>query len=189
MRAVAEQHGLNYVNLAEVVIPPSVVELVPEAVARENAVLPLSEGDGRLTVILSDPMEIDTLEKLRFISIARSTWPWPPAKPSWRPSIATTARPWARAPTRCCKSSPIRPSTLPRPSTRAARRRGNRRDPVPRSFGWCNLIITEAVQARASDIHIEPFEDRIRVRYRIDGMLIESDSPPKPAAWGDPLAH
>jgi len=67
MRAIAEQHGLNYVNLSEVVIPTSVVELVPESVARENAVLPLSEGDGRLTVIVSDPMEIDTLDKLRFI--------------------------------------------------------------------------------------------------------------------------
>ena len=41
------------------------------------------------------------------------------------------------------------------------------------------LIITEAVQLRASDIHIEPFEDRIRVRYRIDGVLVERDSPPK----------
>ncbi|MGD0900828.1 MAG: type II/IV secretion system protein, partial [Thermoguttaceae bacterium] len=67
MRAVAEEHNLTYVNLAEVVIPPSVVELVPESVARENAVLPLSEGEGRLTVIVSDPMEIDTLDKLRFI--------------------------------------------------------------------------------------------------------------------------
>ena len=42
-----------------------------------------------------------------------------------------------------------------------------------------HLIITEAVQLRASDIHIEPFEDRIRVRYRIDGVLIERDSPPR----------
>jgi type IV pilus assembly protein PilB len=42
-----------------------------------------------------------------------------------------------------------------------------------------HLIITEAVQLRASDIHIEPFEDRIRVRYRIDGVLVERDSPPK----------
>jgi type IV pilus assembly protein PilB len=42
-----------------------------------------------------------------------------------------------------------------------------------------NLIINEAVGMRASDIHIEPFEDRIRVRYRIDGVLVERDSPPK----------
>jgi type IV pilus assembly protein PilB len=43
----------------------------------------------------------------------------------------------------------------------------------------CNLIITEAVNLRASDIHIEPFENRIRIRYRIDGVLIERDSPPR----------
>ena len=43
----------------------------------------------------------------------------------------------------------------------------------------CNLIITEAVQLRASDIHIEPFEDRIRIRYRIDGRLVERDNPPR----------
>jgi type IV pilus assembly protein PilB len=42
-----------------------------------------------------------------------------------------------------------------------------------------NLIIQEAVSLRASDIHIEPFADRIRVRYRIDGVLVERDSPPK----------
>src|SRR5207244_1414899 len=43
----------------------------------------------------------------------------------------------------------------------------------------CNLIIQEAVSLRASDIHIEPFADRIRIRYRIDGVLVERDSPPR----------
>ena len=43
----------------------------------------------------------------------------------------------------------------------------------------CNLIISEAVNMRASDIHIEPFEDRVRIRYRIDGQLVERDSPPR----------
>jgi type IV pilus assembly protein PilB len=41
------------------------------------------------------------------------------------------------------------------------------------------LIITEAVKQRASDIHIEPLEDRVRIRYRIDGVCIEAESPPK----------
>src|SRR3989304_6213321 len=67
MRAMAEQHGLDYINLHEVVIPPSVVELVPESVARENSVLPLGEDDGALRVIVSDPLDVDTLDKLRFI--------------------------------------------------------------------------------------------------------------------------
>ena len=42
-----------------------------------------------------------------------------------------------------------------------------------------NLVIEEAVKMRASDIHIEPFEDRIRIRYRIDGRLVERDTPPR----------
>ncbi len=41
------------------------------------------------------------------------------------------------------------------------------------------LLINEAVQLRASDIHVEPFEDRVRIRYRIDGVLVERDSPPR----------
>ena len=67
MRAMAQEHGLDFVNLNEVVIPPSIVELVPESVARENAVLPLAEDDGTLRVIMSDPLDYDTREKLRFI--------------------------------------------------------------------------------------------------------------------------
>ncbi|MFN5950727.1 MAG: ATPase, T2SS/T4P/T4SS family, partial [Pirellulaceae bacterium] len=42
-----------------------------------------------------------------------------------------------------------------------------------------HLMIAEAVQLRASDIHVEPFEDRVRIRYRIDGVLVERDSPPR----------
>src|SRR5258708_31320289 len=67
MRAMAQEYGLDYVNLKEVSIPPAVVELVPESVARENAILPMGEEDGQLTVIVSDPNDLETLDKLRFI--------------------------------------------------------------------------------------------------------------------------
>ena len=46
MRAMAEEHGLDFINLGDVVVPPSVLELVPESVARENVILPLAEEDG-----------------------------------------------------------------------------------------------------------------------------------------------
>lgn len=48
-----------------------------------------------------------------------------------------------------------------------------------------NLIVSEAVKMRASDIHIEPFEDRVRIRYRIDGSLVERDSAPPDAGRHD----
>ena len=67
LTAIARYHGCECVDLSEIVLPPSVVELIPESVARENVVLPLGEKDGVLTVALSDPDDLDTLDKLRFI--------------------------------------------------------------------------------------------------------------------------
>ena len=67
MRAVAQEHGRDYVDLTEVTIPEAVIELVPESVARENVILPLAEEEDALKVIVSDPYDIDTIEKLRFI--------------------------------------------------------------------------------------------------------------------------
>jgi type IV pilus assembly protein PilB len=50
-------------------------------------------------------------------------------------------------------------------------------------------MIQEAVQLRASDIHVEPFEDRVRIRYRIDGVLVERDSPPDGCSGRSCLPH
>src|SRR5919204_2647452 len=67
MSSIAEFHSLQYVDLTEVTIPASVVELVPESVARENVVLPLAQEDGALKIIMSDPTDFDTQQKLQFI--------------------------------------------------------------------------------------------------------------------------
>ena len=67
MRALATHNRMEFVDLATVEIPEMVIELMPEAVARENTVLPLSETDGGLKVLMSEPGDVDTVEKLRFI--------------------------------------------------------------------------------------------------------------------------
>ena len=67
LRRKAREHGLEFVDLDETVISPSTVELLPESVARENAVLPLDEEDGALCVVMSGPQDYDTREKLVFI--------------------------------------------------------------------------------------------------------------------------
>ncbi len=178
-RAIAEQNGLNYINVNEINIPPSVIELVPESVARENAVLPLSEGDGRLTVILSDPSDIDTVDKLRFILNRQIDLVLAPREAIleainhyYGQTIAESADSMLQEFTdtaidftETVDDAPRGDETLDESSA-----------PIVRLV---QMVISEAVQARASDIHIEPFENRIRVRYRIDGMLIERDSPPR----------
>src|SRR5437867_3451479 len=60
--AQAEHAGVQYVDLTEVTIPQSVVELVPESVARENVVLPLTQENGTLKIIMSDPQDFDTVQ-------------------------------------------------------------------------------------------------------------------------------
>jgi type IV pilus assembly protein PilB len=179
MRAMAEQHGYTYVNLSEVVIPASVLELVPESVARENAVLPLSEGDGRLTVILSDPMEIDTLDKLRFILNRQIDIALAP-----RESILEAINRYYGQTVGESADSMLQEFTdTAIDFTETVDESPKGEDSIDESSApivrLVQLIITEAVQLRASDIHIEPFENRIRVRYRIDGLLMERDSPPR----------
>src|SRR4051812_27533452 len=67
MKAKAEQHGMPFVELREIEIPPSVIELVPESLARENIVMPLSQENGAIKVIMHDPNSFDTIDKLRFV--------------------------------------------------------------------------------------------------------------------------
>ncbi len=67
MKAKAEQHGLAFVELREIEIPASVIELVPESLARENIVMPLSQESGTIRVIMHDPLDFETIDKLRFV--------------------------------------------------------------------------------------------------------------------------
>lgn len=178
-RAMAEQHGLDYVNLNEVAIPPAVVELVPESVARENVILPLSEDDGSLRVIVSDPDDYPTFEKLRFILNRRIETVLAPREAI----LEAINRHYGQTVGESADSmlQEFTDTAIDFTETEDEAHAGQEvvdesSAPIVRLV---HLIISEAVQLRASDIHIEPFEDRIRVRYRIDGILAERDSPPR----------
>ncbi len=179
MRAMAEQHGLDYVNLSEVAIPPSVVELVPESVARENVVLPLAEEDGALKVIVSDPDDYPTFEKLRFILNRRIETVLAPREAI----LEAINRTYGQTVGESADSMLQEFTDTAIDFTATEEDAGTSTEEIDESSApivrLVHLIITEAVQARASDIHIEPFENRIRVRYRIDGVLVERDNPPR----------
>jgi type IV pilus assembly protein PilB len=179
VRAMAEQHGLEYVNLSDVMVPPAVVELVPESVARENAILPLAAEDGMLKVVASDPDDYETIEKLRFILNRRIETALAP-----REAILEAINRYYGQTVGESTDSMLQDFTdTAIDFTETEDETRTKEDDVDQSSApvvrLVHLIITEAVQLRASDIHIEPFEERIRVRYRIDGVLIERDSPPR----------
>ena len=101
MEAIAEFHNLQFVNLDEVEIPKAVIELVPESVARENVVLPLSLDGNVLKIITSDPTNYDVIQKLTFI-LSKDVQPsWPITSRIREASTGTTARPKRNRWTRC----------------------------------------------------------------------------------------
>lgn len=179
MSAIAEFHGLQFVDLTEVTIPPAVIELVPESVARENVILPLSQEDAALKIIMSDPSDFDTVQKLTFILNKDIQ----PVLAPREQIIEAINRHYGQSETESVDSmlaeftdTAIDTSMLENTATQNLAVVDDSDAPVVK---LCNLIIQEAVSLRASDIHIEPFADRIRIRYRIDGMLVERDSPPR----------
>jgi len=180
MRALARAHGLDYVNLTEVVIPPSVVELVPESVARENAILPMmAEEDGAIKVIVSDPLDYDTQEKLRFILNREVRIALAPREMI----LEAINRHYGQSEGESADSMLQEFTDTAIDFTETEQEARGQQEVIDESAApivrMVQLIVKEAVQLRASDIHIEPFEDRIRVRYRIDGMLVERDRVPR----------
>jgi type IV pilus assembly protein PilB len=176
MSAIAEFHGLQFIDLTEITIPPAVIELVPESVARENVVLPLAQEGQALKVIMSDPSDFDKMTKLQFILNKDIQ----PVLASREQIIEAINRHYGQSETESVDSmlAEFTDTAIDFTETESTASGGGEDNDAP-VIKLCNLIIQEAVTLRASDIHIEPFADRIRIRYRIDGVLVERDSPPR----------
>jgi type IV pilus assembly protein PilB len=177
MSAVAEFHGMQYVDLTDVIIPAAVIELVPESVARENVVLPLAEENGALKIILSDPSDFETLQKLQFILQKDLA----PVLAPREQIVEAINRHYGQTETESVDSmlQEFTDTAIDFTETEQTQAGMDEKENEAPVVKLCNLIIQEAVGLRASDIHIEPFVDRIRIRYRIDGCLVERDSAPR----------
>jgi type IV pilus assembly protein PilB len=183
MKAKAEQHGMPFIELREIEIPPSVVELVPESLARENVVMPLAQENGAIKVIMHDPMDFDTIEKLRFVLNREIEVALAPKE-----AIVEAINRYYGGTTSETESVDSMLQEFTDTAIDFAEDGGTGRAGAGTNtleegdapvIKLVHLIIQEAVQMRASDIHIEPFADRIRIRYRIDGVCIERESPPR----------
>jgi type IV pilus assembly protein PilB len=176
-KAVADEHGLEFIELdEEVTIPASVIEQVPESVARENDVLPFHAENGTLMVIMSDPTNVDAIEKLKFI-LDKEIVPVLATREQIKEAIN---RHYGQTDQESVDSllTEFTDTAIDFTETESASSQMGAEDDAP-VIKLMNLMIMEAVNLRASDIHVEPFADRVRVRYRVDGVLVERDSPPK----------
>ena len=176
-RAQAAEFNYEYLDLEGMQIPNSVIEMITESMARENIVIATGmEGDS-VVIAMHNPNNIEVLDKLRFV-LNRDIKVVMAAVESIQGAIN---RHYGQTETESVDTmiSEFTETAIEFTETEAKAAVKGDEDYSAPIIRLANMIISEAVRMRASDIHVEPFEDRIRIRYRIDGSLIERDSPPK----------
>lgn len=161
-KTVAAQNGMEFIDLSRVHPPAHVVAQLPADIARRYKTVPVSEHEGSLLLAVGDPMDFETLDSLGFVLR--------------RPVEFVCAVPEQIAE----KISHIYPRELEGYGLAAAAEEGADEggDDAP-IIRLVSSMLVEAQNNRASDIHIEPLEKTLRVRFRIDGNLQEVQSPPK----------
>jgi type II secretion system protein E len=171
LQFMADRLGLQYVRDVERLLNPEVLLKVPSEFALRHQVLPLQQEDGVLVVATADPLNISALDDLRLLVNAEIRPVLAPAS-----EIAEAIEQFymermfhdmAELQVDEVAADELEVSDLQKMASEAL------------VIKLVNLTLHQAIQDRASDVHIEPFENHTRIRYRIDGVLHEASSPPK----------
>ena len=172
-KALASQFDMEYVDLDQTDVTPSDLHLISEEVIRKHLVLPIGRENGQLRVIITDPLDIETLDMLRF-RLDTEIQPCLASRGKMRAYIDKFARSDVTVDTVVSHLD----KSIDTPSME-----GFDQDVSADGEGpivtLVQMIINEAVRGRASDIHIEPMANRVRVRYRVDGVCQEQPNIPK----------
>lgn len=161
-RTIAVQNGMEFVNLEEVAPQPELTALITPELAHRYKTVPVSEHDGSLVLAISDPMDFEAFDTLGYVLK--------------RPVEFVCAIP-SEISERINRLYPRELETMVQ-AFGASEAGEETADDAP-IIQLVSSLLVEAQNARASDIHIEPLEKRLRVRFRIDGNLQEVQSPPK----------
>jgi len=180
-QAIADSIGAERYDLSEFVPPAETLALVPGGLARLHGALPIGASENTIFVALTDPLNGQAVEDLRF-ALGREI----------QPCVGQTV---ARIQQLIDSSYGTEDTSMDEilaqlGDTKLELAEGGLEDafnpqaaaaeanatPIIR---YVDLILDKAIQARASDIHFEPFETEFKVRYRVDGALYEMDPPPR----------
>ena len=164
VEALAFQIGLEFVDLGDVSVDGSAVALVSAAVCRRHTVLPIGHADGRLLLAMADPGNVFALDDVRTLTGLDVR------------QVVATRDDLLAAIDRFCRADgdlDDLSSVLATPEEDEDLARLKEVVDEAPIVKYVNLLITQAIQDGASDIHIEPGEHDLRVRYRIDGVLHE----------------
>jgi type IV pilus assembly protein PilB len=168
---LAARIGLDFVDLPEYPVDPSAVSLISDSLARRFQALPIGWEDDRLVVAMADPSNVVAIDDIRTITGAEVH-----TVVATRSAIVEAIDRHHRMEGNAEDVSALAASEAIQDEDLSRVREVVEDAPIVKLV---NLLISQAVQDRASDIHIEPAERDVRVRYRIDGVLHEVMRSPK----------
>ncbi len=174
LETVSERLGIPKITLGSLVIDSMVVAMVPVEVARRYSLIPVFKIGKTLTVAMAEPLNIIAIEELKYITkcdVRRVI-----ASPTEIASAIDQYYSVADSMSGVIGAYPGAQEDRISMVASEAFSAEERDAPVVKLV---NLIISQAVKDKASDIHIEPDENQLRVRYRINGIMKEEASPPK----------
>jgi len=176
MGALARQLGLEFVDLAEYPIDRGAVALLPEAMARRLLALPITWADDRLLVAMADPGNVLAVDDLRAVTGAEIQ-----VVVATRTQLAEAIDRFHRLDAEVDEVAQIAAEELADDDDEAVAREAVEDAPIVK---FVNLLIAQAVADRASDIHVEPTESDLRIRFRVDGVLHEVMHSPRSIQGG-----
>jgi type IV pilus assembly protein PilB len=176
MGALARQLGLEFVDLAEYPIDRGAVALLPEAMARRLLALPVTWAEDRLVVAMADPGNVLAIDDLRAVTGSEVT-----IVAATRTQLSEAIDRFHRLDAEVDEVAQIAAEELAVDDDEAVTREGVEDAPIVK---FVNLLIAQAVADRASDIHVEPTEHDLRIRFRVDGVLHEVMHSPRSIQGG-----
>src|SRR5438309_5108329 len=168
---LAARIGLEFVDLLDYSIDPSAVGLISDSLARRFQAVPIGWEDNRLVVAMADPSNVVAIDDIRTITGAEVR-----TVVATRGAILETIEKHQRMEGNAEDASALAASEMEAEDDLSRVKEVTEDAPIVKLV---NLLISQAVADRASDIHIEPTEVDVRVRYRIDGVLHEVMRSPK----------
>ena len=184
---LARYFELPYVDLADAeALDPAVVDLIPESLARRYHMMMIKREGDLLTVAMADPLDVRAVDALRLETGCRIQ-----KMVASRNAIQRAIDRTYHAPSRLAKSmdhlledesngggaATVHAIDFSDSSEQVEKLKHEASDAPVVQF--VNLLLMRAIQERASDIHIEPQEDSVCVRIRVDGQLREVSAPPR----------
>jgi type IV pilus assembly protein PilB len=176
-QTIAEGLGTDFINLAEREIAPEILGLIPSGLARLHGALPIEMSGNILHVALVDPLDLRAVEDLRFAlgkEIHVVVSPTEQIEDQIKRYYGTETASMEEILKQLGQVGEL--LQLREEDGAAAVEAEANATPIIR---FVDLILYQAIQDRASDIHFEPFENEFKIRYRVDGALYEMSPPPR----------